>query len=53
MVFNVTMATFRMTPLMYKFANMSWMMDEFIYWPKPYLLLSAICDETWSWMIEI
>ena len=29
------------------------MMDEFIHWPKPYLLLSATCDEILSWMIEI
>ena len=29
------------------------MMDEFIRWPKPYLLLSATCDEILSWMIEI
>jgi hypothetical protein len=24
----------------------------FIYWPKPYLLLSTTCDEILSWMIE-
>jgi hypothetical protein len=29
------------------------MMDEFIHGPKPYLLLSATCDETLSWVIEI
>ena len=29
------------------------MMDEFIHWPKPYLLLSTNCDEILSWMIEI
>ena len=29
------------------------MMDEFIHWPKPYLLLSATCDEILSSMIEI
>ena len=29
------------------------MMDEFIHWPKPYLLLSPTCDEILSWMIEI
>ena len=28
-------------------------MDEFIHWPKPYLLLSATCDEMMSWMIGI
>jgi hypothetical protein len=28
-------------------------MDEFIYWPKPYLLLSSICDELLSWIIGI
>jgi hypothetical protein len=28
-------------------------MDEFIRWPKPYLLLSATCDEILSWVIEI
>ena len=32
---------------------MSWMMDEFIHWPNPYLLLSATCDEILSWMIEM
>jgi hypothetical protein len=32
---------------------LSWMMDEFIHWPKPYLLLSATCDELLSWTIEI
>ena len=31
---------------------LSWMMDEFIQWRKPYLLLSATCDEILSWMIE-
>ena len=29
------------------------MMDEFIHWPKSYLLLSTTCDEVLSWMIEI
>jgi hypothetical protein len=29
------------------------MMDEFITWPKPYLLVSATCNETLPWMIEI
>ena len=29
------------------------MMDEFIHWPKPYLLLSATCDEILSWVIEV
>ena len=29
------------------------MMDEFIRWPKPYLLFSPTCDEILSWMIEI
>ena len=28
-------------------------MDEYIHWPKPYLLLSATCDEMLSWMINI
>ena len=27
------------------------MMEEFIRWPKPYLLLSATYHETLSWMI--
>jgi hypothetical protein len=31
---------------------MSWMMDEFIHWPTPYLLLSRACDEMLQWMIE-
>ena len=29
------------------------MMNEFTHWPKPYLLLSATCDEILLWMIEI
>ena len=29
------------------------MTDEFIHWPKPYILLSATCVEIFSWMIEI
>ena len=29
------------------------MMDEFIHWPKPYLLLSTTGDEILSWMIVI
>jgi hypothetical protein len=29
------------------------MMDEFIHWAKPELLLSTTCDEILSWMIEI
>jgi hypothetical protein len=29
------------------------MMDEFINWPEPYLLLPATCDEILLWMIEI
>ena len=32
---------------------LSWMIDEFIHWPNPYLLLSATCDNILSWMIEI
>ena len=28
-------------------------MDEFILWPKPYLLLSTTCDAILSWMIGI
>ena len=32
---------------------LSWMMDEFIHWPKPYPLLSATCDEILSWRIDI
>ena len=27
-------------------------MDEFIRWPKPYVLLSTTRDEILSWMIE-
>ena len=27
-------------------------MDEFIYWPKPYILLSTTFDEILSWRIE-
>ena len=29
------------------------MMNVFIHWSKPYLPLSATCDEILSWMIEI
>jgi hypothetical protein len=29
------------------------MMDEFIHWPKPHLLMSATCDEILSRMINI
>ena len=28
------------------------MIDEFIHWPTPYLLLSRACDEILEWMIE-
>jgi hypothetical protein len=28
-------------------------MDEFLHWPKFYLLLSSTCDEKLSWMIRI
>ena len=28
-------------------------MNEFIYWPKSYILLSAPCDEKMSWMVKI
>ena len=31
---------------------MSWVMDEFIQWPKTDLLLSTTCDEIMSWIIE-
>ena len=31
---------------------MSWMMDEFIRWAKPCLLMSTTCDEVLSWMNE-
>jgi hypothetical protein len=31
---------------------LSWMMDEFICWPKLYLRLSTTCDEILIWMIE-
>ena len=33
--------------------TLSWMVDEFIHEPEPYLLLSTTRDETLSWMIEI
>ena len=29
------------------------MMHEFTHWPKPYLRLSATCDEILSWMTKI
>ena len=28
-------------------------MDEFIHWPKPYLLVSKTCGRILSWMVEI
>ena len=32
---------------------LSWMKDEFMYWPKPYFLFRTMYDEILSWMIEI
>jgi hypothetical protein len=32
--------------------NIKWA-NWFIYWPKPYFLLSTTCDEILSWMIDI
>jgi hypothetical protein len=32
---------------------MSWMVNEFIHWPKSYFLLSPTCDEVYSWVIGI
>ena len=49
----VTLVTFWMTFLMNNWEILSWMMDEFMHWPKPYLLLSATFDEILSWKIEI
>ena len=54
MVFSATMVTFQMTLLMKKWTNI--VMDDgwvHICWSKPYVLLSATCDEILSWMIEI
>ena len=53
MVFNVTLVSFQMTLLMISLQLLFWMMNEFVHWPKPYLLLSATCDEMLSWMIEV
>ena len=53
MAFNVTMVNLWMTLLMNILRVLSWMMDEFIHWSKPYLLLSTTCDEILSWMFEI
>ena len=53
MVFYITMVTFHMTLLMNKQTNIVMDVDEFLHWPKPYLLLSTICDEILSWMMEI
>ena len=48
------MVTFWMPHIMNKWNNYwSWMMDEFIHWPKPYLLLSTTCDEMLPWMTEV
>jgi hypothetical protein len=52
MIFSVMMVTFWMTPFISE-QTLSWMMDEFIHWQKPYLLLSATCDEILSWVIKI
>ena len=49
----VTLVTFWMTFLMNNWEILSWMMDEFMHWPKPYLLLLATFDEILSWKIEI
>ena len=51
MVFSVTMVRFRITLLMRSEQILSWMMNESIHWPKPYLLLSATCDEIFSSII--
>ena len=32
---------------------MSWLMDEFIHWPKPNLLLLTTRDEILSWIVAI
>jgi len=53
MVFNVFWLTFRMTLPMNSEQILLWVMDEFIRWPTPYLILLATCDEKLSWMIEI
>ena len=52
MIFYITMVTFWMTLLMIMIQILSSMMDEFIHWPKPYLLLPTTCDEMLSWMIK-
>ena len=44
------MVTFHMTLLMNERTNIGVDDDEFIHWPKPYLLT---CDEILSQMIEI
>ena len=55
MVFYVAMVTFWMTLSSHELSEqlLSWMMHEFIHWPKPTLLLLATCDELLSWMVEI
>ena len=55
MMFYITIVTFRMAFLMKKWTNivMDYGWVEFIHWPKPYLSLSATCDEILSWMIEM
>lgn len=52
-VLNVTMVTFRMALSMNKWKNVVRMMNEFIYWPKPNLLLSTTSNGMLSHMIEI
>ena len=41
-----------MTLLMNKWTTLSWMVHEFVHWPKPYLLMSATYDEILSWIAE-
>ena len=47
MTFSVTMVTLWMTLLVNEQTLLS-MMDDFMHWPKPYLLLSTTRDEILS-----
>ena len=53
MVIIVTMATFGWQILSISEQILSWMMDEFICWPKPYLVMLATRDKILLWVLEI
>ena len=52
-VFSVIVCLFIDNSLERSEQILSRMMDEFIHWPKPCLLLSTTCDGILSWMFEV